>query len=157
MALVTLAAIRVVAARAAGTPMCVVPGIYILAIAALVLPVVAAEGTNVFGRCFGLFHRGLDAALGRAVLIGVVCFCPLAAAAIGLSVYEVLADLPEATGSLVLIAAGETVLLSVLGLVAGVLAPPLTLGMYADLRGIGEPTSAAGIAVDMGITATSPG
>jgi hypothetical protein len=139
-----------------GVLLCVLPGVYLYCVFLVIPGIVAFERTNVIGRAFRLFHNDFGSALARAAtIIGLTIVVGFVGSLFGnaISVAVAGAD-PEATiaGSLV-----ATIVSSLLSAALGVLTAPLTLCMYADLRGRLERVGTPVLAAEIGVAGQQPG
>jgi hypothetical protein len=136
----------------AGLCACLVPGLYFAAVLLVLSPVVALERGNAIGRCFKLFHGDFGASLARAAtIIGIVFGVSLVGGVIG--VIATLAAPPStaSTGALIAAAAVSSGVSVVIGGAVRLLADPLTVAAYADMRARIEPLSTAVLAHEIGI------
>jgi hypothetical protein len=108
----------------------VLPGVFVILAITFLAPVVAVERGQEIRRCFDLVNRSWAKAGARA---GTIVLITVVAGYLG-------AELTSGGGVRGLVLAGLAVA------AAGVLAGPLTVTAYADLRALGEPVTAASIA-----------
>jgi hypothetical protein len=140
-----------------GLCLCVLPGIYVIAVMTILPAVVLFERGSAISRCFRLFHGDFAAAAGR---IATIMGFSMAAFGVGYLVGMIgngiaVAALPKDTG-LVVGTLISTLLLLVVQGVVGVLSAPLTLTAYADLRARFEPLSAPMLGQHLGLLPPPP-
>jgi hypothetical protein len=126
-----------------GAVFCILPGVYIGAVVAILPVVILLERGTGTGRCFQLFHADLGTSISRVATI--------AGLGIGLAIAEwVFTSIFSAVGNpfagngpstpTVIISAVISALFSI---VSGVLFKPMFLTAYADMRARHEPFSTA--------------
>jgi len=122
--------------------LCFLPLLYVGAVL-LVLPVVVlVERGNAIGRCFGLFHADLAAAIGRVATIAGLTVAGLVVVNLVTTVVQV------ATGSTfeerpAAVTVTEVVLQGLFAFAAGMVTTPMLVTAYADLRARREPFTSA--------------
>jgi hypothetical protein len=134
----------------AGICACILPGIYFVAVFAIIAPVVAVERGGTISRCFKLFHGNLGVSVARvATIIGLGLAGRLLAAVTG-AIGGAITDPTSATTPALVISelVGSAVAVAISG-VLRVLTDPLTVGAYADMRARVEPLSSSVIAQEL--------
>ena len=138
---------------------CVLPVLYVAAVAAVLAAVVAVERSNAVARCFGLFNNNLGLSLSRiATIFGITIAAGLVSSVFGGIFRATLA----ASGAIVAGVVTSTVVSAAFSAAVGVLAAPLTLTAYADMRARKDGITGATILYELGIAspttpATGPG
>jgi hypothetical protein len=126
----------------AGLCACILPGIYFIAVFAVLAPVVAFERTNAISRCFRLFHGNLGTAVSRvATIIGIYIGLLIVGGIIGAIFTVAMHPTTAPTGTLVVATLVTTAVAAIVGAAGGVLTGPLTVTAYADMRSKLEPVS----------------
>jgi hypothetical protein len=132
--------------------LCFLPIFYVWAVLAVLPVVVAVERTNAIGRCFTLFHRDLGASAGRlATLLGMTIGVSVVSALFGGIIQAVTSSALTGDTAIVVGSIASTLVGSVLGGALAILAAPLTLTAYADMRARVEPVNALMIAQQLDI------
>jgi hypothetical protein len=123
-----------------GFVFCILPGVYLLAVLSVLAPIVLLERGAGIGRAFQLFHAGFGAALGRiATMLGL---------AVGIGIFESVITGAITSGSDPNAAASVIAefLSAGFSLATSLLAAPMILTAYADMRARHEPFSTAYLA-----------
>ena len=125
-----------------GLVLCIVPGLYVGVVFTILPAVVLLERANAVGRCFQLVHSPFGPALGRIVTIGAVgiAFSLVEQALITVVGGRGYFDPGDVSTGAAVASAVVTTIFSVVG---GVVAAPLVLTAYADMRARHEPFSTA--------------
>jgi hypothetical protein len=125
-----------------GLVLCVVPGLYVGVVFTILPAVVLLERANAIGRCFQLVHAQFGPALGRIATI----------AAVGLAFALVEQALTTVVGGRGYFDPGDvstgaavatSIVTTLFSIVSGVVAAPLVLTAYADMRARHEAFSTA--------------
>jgi hypothetical protein len=126
---------------------CVLPGLYLLAVFAILPAVVMIERDTAFVRCFKVFHADLGTSLSRVLTVAGV---GLVAGVIGGIPNAILnAATTDGGTSLTAGAAIGQLIVAAVGAVSGLLTASLLTTGYADMRARKEPVSALSLAHEM--------
>ena len=129
-----------------GVVFCIVPGLYVAVVLAIVPAVVLLERGNVISRAFRLFHANFGAALGRIVaMFAVIVTIAMVQSLVAGIVMPGSAMFGTTAPSVTVIVITELIS-SVFTIVSTVIYMPMMLTAYADMRARHEPFSTAYLA-----------
>jgi hypothetical protein len=123
-----------------GFILCVLPGLYVLAVVAVLPAIVLFEPGKGLGRSFELFHADFGSALARiATLMGITLGVSLATS------FVVAAVTPATDPAIATVVITELVT-AAFSVAVGIVFSPMLLTAYADMRARKEPFSTAYLA-----------
>jgi hypothetical protein len=132
---------------------CVLPVIYVAAVASVLAAVVAIERTNAVARCFALFNNNVGVSASRiATIFGISIAAGLVSSVIG-SIFDVSVGANGGTGAIITASVIGSVVSAVVSGAAGILTAPLALAAYADMRARKDGITGATILYELGIPA----
>lgn len=131
---------------------CLLPAFYVYAVIVILPAVVIFERTNAVGRCFRLFHADLGAAAARAAtIVGLAIGAASVAGVLSMIVNAAASSLIDGDAAIVVGSVISTGLGVLAAAAVAILAAPLILTAYADLRARYEPLTTEVLATELAI------
>jgi hypothetical protein len=131
---------------------CVVPVLYVYAVFLILPVVVAVERGGAIGRCFGLFHADLGAAVARvATIAGILIGTGVLGNLLGTIISGLVRSVSPEDSGLIVATVLSTLVSVLLSSAVLVVVTPLILSTYLDLRARAEPITADRLAAGLSI------